>query len=185
MSNKTDEELVELVINNDQEIYAQLVERYEAKLTRYARSIVYDPDAAADVVQNGFIKAFINLRGFNTKLQFSSWIYRITHNEAINVIRKNSKELRPDDESWFDTIADERDGAAEELDKEFLAKEMATALATLEVKYREPIVLHIYQGKSYKEIGDILKLPVATVGTRIARAKGQLKKIIEEKGDQR
>ena len=185
MTDQSDEELVKLVINKDQEYYAEIVERYEAKLIRYARTIVYDADVAADVVQNTFIKAFVNLRGFNTKLKFSSWIYRITHNEAINMIRKSSKELRPDDESWFDTIADDRETADDELDKIFLAEEIGSALKQLETKYREPIILHIYEGKAYKEIGDILKLPTATVGTRISRGKSQLKKIIEEKGAQK
>ena len=180
---KTDEELVELVINQDQEKYGQLVERYEAKLLRYARTIVFDEDVAADAVQNAFIKAFINLRGFNPKLKFSSWIYRITHNEAINLLRKRQRELYPEDDSWFDTIADGRESVDLELDREFLAQEMARALRKLEIKYREPLILHFYQGKPYKEIGDILKLPTATVGTRIARAKARLRTIIEEKGD--
>lgn len=180
---KTDEELVQLVINKDQEIYAEIVERYEAKLMRYAQTIVYDEDMAADVVQGAFIKAFVNLRGFNTRLKFSSWIYRITHNEAINLIRKHSKELRPDDSSWFDAIADERETAELELDRQFLAREIAEALAKVEVKYREPLILNLYQQKSYKEISDILKLPTATVGTRIARGKAKLKALLEQKGE--
>ncbi|MDX1765398.1 MAG: RNA polymerase sigma factor, partial [Candidatus Saccharimonadales bacterium] len=179
-----DETLVTAVIEENQELYAHIVHRYQTKLTRYARSIVYDEDMAADAVQTAFIKAFENLRGFNTKLKFSSWIYRITHNESINLIRKAKKELRPDDETWFDNIADERETADLELDKEFQKQEIADALSYLEVRYREPLVLHIFEGQSYKEIGDILKLPTATVGTRISRAKQQLKIILTKKGDQ-
>lgn len=85
---KKDEDIVSFICSKDQEDYSFIVERYESKLFRYVYSIIRDNDKALDIVQDTFIKAFINLKSFNTKKSFSSWIYRIAHNEAINYIRK-------------------------------------------------------------------------------------------------
>lgn len=176
----TDEKLVEHIIDSDQESFAIIVERYQQPLLRYARSIVKDPDAAADVVQNSFIKSFRNLRSFKTNLKFSSWLYRITHNEAINFINKHKREFRPDNEDWFDGIASELKTQDEELQTLFDQQLVHSAMATMKDQYREPLYLYAFEAKSYKEISNILKIPTATVGTRIKRAKEQLKKQIRK-----
>ena len=100
--NLSDEKLAELVCNQDQELYRTLVKRYQEKLLRYANYFVRDEDKAADIVQSAFIKAFINLKGFNVKKKFSSWLYRIVHNEAINFIKKYKKEISLEDNLWIE-----------------------------------------------------------------------------------
>ena len=88
ISRLKDQEIVDLIRTKDKELYSELVKRYEDKLMRYALSIVGNEQKAADVVQQSFIKAYVNLQSFNLKKKFSSWIYRIVHNEAINEIKK-------------------------------------------------------------------------------------------------
>ena len=83
-----DEELVELIIKDDQELFGERVTRYQDKLERYILRLGSSKEQSQDVVQDTFIKAFKNLRGFNQSLKFSSWIYRIAHNEAINLFKK-------------------------------------------------------------------------------------------------
>ena len=82
----TDEEIVEKVRSNDRDLYAVIIERYKNKLLRYATNLIHDEDRASHIVQDSLVKAYINLNGFNTKKKFSSWIYRIVHNESMNVI---------------------------------------------------------------------------------------------------
>ena len=89
----SDEELVTIIRKNDKEQYAEIVRRYQDKLRRYATVLVHDDQRALDIVQESFIKAFIHLQGFNTKKKFSSWLYRIVHNEAINAVKKTRKEV--------------------------------------------------------------------------------------------
>ena len=178
----TDEKLVEKITKNDQELYIHIVERYQGPLIRYVRTIVYEHEAAEDVVQNTFIKAYQNLRSFKLDKKFSSWIYRIAHNEGINYIKKHKREVRPDDETWFDSVPDERLTAEDEVDLKILKSATGSAIAKLEEKYREPLTLFYLEAKSYQEIGEILRIPTATVGTRINRAKKQLKDLIKEKG---
>jgi len=85
----TDEQLIPQILSNA-DIYGELIDRYEAKLHRYIKRLTSMEDETVDeILQMVFIKAYRNLAGFDTSLKFSSWIYRIAHNEAIDASRKN------------------------------------------------------------------------------------------------
>jgi RNA polymerase sigma-70 factor (ECF subfamily) len=182
VSEKSDEELVFLVLK-DPNIYEVFIERYEKKLLRYIRRIAFlSEEDAQDVLQNVFIKTYQNLNGFNTSLKFSSWIYRITHNETISHLRKTR--ARPqiadfEDEDLLDRLASE-----ENLESEFSKKEdterLKLALDKIDKKYRDILVLRFMEEKDYQEISDILEKPLGTVSVTLKRAKEQLKKIIEK-----
>jgi len=170
MNDKTDEELVALTLK-DKENFAYLIARYEDKLLRYIKRIS-GTDDAEDVLQNSLIKAYENLNGFNTSLKFSSWMYRICHNEVISNYRK--KKSRPKMISFeglenmvFDNI---------NIDVHNLSK----VLKHIDIKYREVLVLRYIEEKEYKEISDILKKPINTVSTLLSRAKKQLKQKYEQ-----
>ena len=167
---KTDEELVILTLK-DKENFVYLIRRYEDKLLRYIKRIS-GADDAEDILQNSFIKAYENLNSFNTSLKFSSWIYRICHNEVINNYRK--KKARPKTIAFeglenlvFDNIS---------IDVYNLSK----ILKDIDIKYREVLVLRYIEEKDYKEISDILKKPMGTVSTLLNRAKKQLKQRYEQ-----
>ena len=87
----SDADLVAQVIAGDLEVYGELMQRYEAKLLRYVTYVLGGDYASADVVQETFIKAYTNLRSYKPKYSFSAWIYRIAHNTAINVAKKNKR----------------------------------------------------------------------------------------------
>lgn len=172
-----DEIIIEKIRSEDQELYAIIIKRYEHKLLRYVSNLIKDQHHAADIVQTTFIKAFINLRGFNTKKKFSSWIYRIAHNEAINLIKKYHKEnLMPNDIDFKSQENIEEDFAIQDL-----MEKIETCLNKMPLLYAEPLRLHFIDEKSYKEISDILKLPLGTVATRINRAKIIIKKLCHKK----
>ena len=85
---KTDAELVALTLK-DQEVFLHLVNRYQDKLFRYIRRITgVSMECAEDILQEAFIKIYRNLNDFDPDLSFSSWVYRITHNEALNHLKK-------------------------------------------------------------------------------------------------
>jgi len=92
IDDKTDEELVRLVLKNKTEVFDVLARRYEKKLLRYGRKFLYNYENIEDVVQSVFIKAYINIKSFNSSRKFSPWIYRIAHNEFINIIKKKKRE---------------------------------------------------------------------------------------------
>jgi len=173
--NKTDEEIVDLVRKGNKELYTHIIVRFQARLTRYAGYLLGDPDKTDDVVQESFIKAFINLNGFDTRKKFSSWIYRIVHNEAMNLIDKNKKFIRIESDMDFDSKEDIEDAYM----KEELIKYARQCLDQMELMYREPLSLYYLEERSYDEISDILRLPPGTVATRIKRAKILMKKICQ------
>ncbi|MFH0951823.1 MAG: RNA polymerase sigma factor [Patescibacteria group bacterium] len=175
----SDEAVVKRVQEGYKQEYRTIVNRFEAKLLRYASYLVRDKEQAADVVQNAFIKAFINLQGFNTKRKFSSWLYRIVHNEAINEIKKHRREISLEDNDWIKEIKSDDDSIEETLDKKEAAGILKESLDKIPVNYRESLTLYYLEDKSYEEISDILHLPLGTVGTRLARGKTALKKVYE------
>jgi len=174
--NLSDEEIVNKVRSKDQELYSIIVERYQNKLLRYAGNLIKDEEKAADVVQSSFIKAFINLNGFDTKKKFSSWIYRIVHNEAINIAKKYQKELPILND--FDFQSDEKIEDNFE-QKETVAK-VKKCLGAIPLLYSEPLALFYIDEKSYEDISDILRIPMGTVATRMSQAKILMKKICQK-----
>jgi RNA polymerase sigma-70 factor (ECF subfamily) len=163
----TDEELVVMVRTKDKQLYKYLLVRYQDKLLRYVNSLISDNHQSADVVQNTFIKAYINLNGFNTSKKFSSWIYRIAHNEAMNCVKKHHRETPLADDIDFDSGIDLED----DLIKKELKSQAHNCLKKLDLIYAEPVTLYFLQDKTYQEISDILIIPIGTVATRINRSK--------------
>jgi len=175
-SKLSDEKLVKLICADNKELYAKIIKRYQNKLTRYAFYLTGDDYKADDVVQNAFIKAYINLNSFNINKKFSSWIYRITHNEAMNMLNKNKKQIFLDKNIDFDSGINLEDN----LISQELRSTAKDCLGKIAVIYREPLSLYFIEEKSYEEISDILRLPIGTVATRISRAKLIMKKICQK-----
>ncbi len=172
----TDEELVEIIRTKDKEAYQELVVRYQKKLIRYASYLLNDNQQAEDPVQNAFLKAYINLNSFNTKHKFSSWIYRIVHNESINYAKKQRQHLSLDEK------ANQLTELSNKTEEEELKELVKNSLAKLPLEYRAPLALFYLEGLKYEEISDVLRLPVSTVGTKINRAKKQIKTVLSKKG---
>jgi RNA polymerase sigma-70 factor, ECF subfamily len=180
----SDAEVVVMTLKNPNQ-YGILVERYEAKLGRYINRLgVKVPDDQLDVLQEIFIKAYRNLNSFDTSLSFSSWMYRIAHNEAISWYRKRN--VRPeghligDSEEVLEFISSKEDTADVLFDKSVNAEEVTRALTILDEKYREPIILRFFEHKEYEEISDILQIPIGSVGTLIHRGKRQLSSVLNK-----
>ncbi len=177
-----DEQLAEEFLDNldNLDLFEELMRRYELKLIRYVRSLGLEQNLAEDVVQECFIKAYRKIRSFNPKKgKWSSWIYRIAHNCAIDSFKKQKKDLTVDEDEWWETIA-VPETISEELNMKINAGVLSSGLKVLDVKYREPLMLHYLEHKGYKEVGEILRLPTATVSTRIKRGKERLRQVLEE-----
>ena len=172
----TDEQIVVKTISEDKEYFAMIIDRYEEKLLRYANYLIKDEYKAVDVVQESFIKAYSNLNGFTPTKKFSSWIYRIVHNQSMNIIKKYLKET-PIPEN-FDLKSDEN--IEEEFEKKEIINMVKLCLNQIPLIYSEPLTLFYIDGKSYEEISDILQIPMGTVATRISRAKLLMKKLCQQ-----
>ncbi len=178
MSEQSDEEIVHLIQSGGADYFGILIERYEDKIRRYARKLLSNKEDTDDIIQGIFIKAYTNIQSFDVKRKFSSWLYRIAHNELVNHLRKRKFFSSFDFDTFFPHIVHIHDN---ETDKELNRQEMQEiidkCLNELEPKYREPIILYYLEELSYKEIADILHLPIPTVGVRLNRGKEKLKSI--------
>jgi len=179
----TDAEIVARTLR-DTSAFALLVERYEAKLLRYVRRLgVRNVEDGEDVLQEIFLKVYKNLNAFDNSLSFSSWIYRIAHNEAISFYRRKSVRPEghqiPDSDDVLMWLPENDTTSAEQLfDTSVNASALKSALAALDNKYRDAIILRYFEYKEYDEISDILKIPIGSVGTLIHRGKKQLAEVI-------
>ncbi len=178
-----DQELVARAIENKQ-AFAAIVQRYEAPLLRYILRLgCKDISAAEDLLQEVFIKTFVHLNDYDTSLQFSSWIYRIAHNEIITYFRKEKSRpsvlVTPDTTFIFENIVDDA-GLTELEGQRYTSAEIQAAVDRLETKYRDVIVLKFFEEKSYEEISDILQIPQGTVATLVNRAKKKIRFFLEK-----
>ena len=163
----------------DPAAYTQVMARFEHVLSRYVRRLLGQHGGATeDVLQEVFIKAYVNLNDYDRDRPFSPWIYRIAHNEAISYLRKRKSEpqLTGGDDALliFERIAD-GDDPAQALTRSKDQFALRQALQALEQKYRDVLVLRYLEEKSYDEISDILQLPPGTVATLINRGLKRLR----------
>lgn len=181
MKEPTDEDVARAVRAGEKQAFALLVERYEGKLSRYLSRFVSDAGDTADLLQETFAKSYVHIRSFDPSRSFSSWIYRIAHNEAIGAIRKKGRERI----SFFDldtvfphfASSETADG---DLSREETKQLMDECLSRLPPKYREALVLYYYEEMDYAGIAAVLHVPVSTVGVRLRRAKEKLKAIHDD-----
>ena len=178
MTQETDEQIATRVQAGESDGFGELIERYQTKLLRYARKFLLDADDAVDIVQDIFIKTYENIQSFDTTRRFSPWIYRIAHNEFVNALKKRQASRTTfgfDIDTLFPhlTAPETTDSATLERDTR---KILEMHLNKLDAKYREPLILYYLQGMDYKEISEILQIPVSTVGVRLARARSMLQK---------
>jgi len=175
-----DEKIAKSVQSGKVELFGVLIEKYEGKIKRYGRKFLADSEDINDIVQDIFLKAYENIKSFDTKRKFSTWLYRIAHNEFINALKKKKNFLPLFDLDTFLPSALWDKTLEQNTDLKETAPFIDFCLDNLAPKYREPVILHYFEDLSYQEVSDVLEVPVSTVGIRIKRAKEKIKKICEK-----
>ncbi len=177
----SDETIASRVQGGDIDAFGLLVDRFHAKLRRYGGKFLAREDDIDDIVQDVFISAYRNLQGFDTSLRFSPWIYRIAHNAFVNALRKNEHGAVDIDFDTFVAHHVYEDPAESERDLKDMRALLDRGLEGMSAKYREVLVLHYYEDLPYKDIADVLRIPMGTVGVRMRRAKEVLKERLKDK----
>ncbi len=177
---QTDEEIVRNVQAGNAELFGIIVKRYEAKMFRYSRKFLFGYEDAEDGIQEVFLKAYENIQNFNASKKFSSWLYRIAHNEFVNAIKKKGREhlsLFDLDTLFPHPMAKEK--ADDTVSIQELREALDKLLGKIDVKYREVLVLYCFEELGYQEIAEILHIPAATVGVRLQRGRQIIKSLYE------
>ena len=185
-SSAEDRELAELAAQGREGAYRELLTRYERPVFSLILRMVGDQALAEDLAQEAFVKAFNAIDRYDSSYKFSSWIFKIANNRAIDHLRKREVETVSIDGSPDAATEEEREGSRIELESREESPEKYTesrelgghiekAIEKLKPEYRSVILLRHVEGHSYDEIADILELPLGTVKTYIHRARAQLK----------
>lgn len=182
-----DEELVTYIIKGRTELFSVIIDRYQSKVFSTVYHYTHDHEEARDLTQEIFIKLYNNLKSYQSKASFSTWLYRIAVNRCIDWTRKkriqtvsaiydgNEEEL-----NIFDTIADTGGGPEEELIKEENRAYVRKVVEELPEIYKTVIILYYFEGFSPQEISEIIGDPKRTIETRLYRGKNLLKLKLEE-----
>jgi RNA polymerase sigma-70 factor, ECF subfamily len=177
----SDEWLFQGYLEGHETCLAMLVRRYERELYSYLRRVTGDTGLAEDVFQNTFLTVHTKRRLYETGRPFRPWLYAIATNQAIDAMRRNKRHLRP-------SLDAEHDGGGEHASalRDLVADDLPDPLAHAEAAERRDLIravvdglsehlrvvvaLSYYQGLKYKEIADILDIPVGTVKSRLHTA---------------
>jgi RNA polymerase sigma-70 factor (ECF subfamily) len=184
-----DTQLVERALAGSQEAYREIVERYQRPIYSLVVRMVRDPSTAEDLAQDVFCKAFRALSSFDRTRKFSSWLFKIAHNSAIDQLRKKrvaTVSLESEDPETDDPLRRVADPNAEDPEEYSRRQELGVAieasLGGLREEYREILVLRFEQEKSYEEISEITGLALGTVKTHLHRARRALAKDLKRQG---
>ncbi len=176
-----DRELVERAARGSREAFDELVRRHQSAIVSLARASTRGSDDAEDIAQEVFLRAWRGLGGFRGDSSFRTWLHRV----AVNVVHSHTGRvgrlrqlLLPRADSDADDPI-ERAPARTDLEAETLLRDaIDRALATLPEELRMAVILRDVQGLDYREIADVLDVPIGTVESRIFRGRQRLKPLL-------
>jgi len=182
----SDERLVELSLEGDEDAFGILVQRYQRRLTAFLSQLVGDMELARELSQEAFVRAWSALERFDPRYRFSTWLFRIAHNLGIDQLRRRRLQTTPLYRT--DADGDEVEVVVPDLDKDplghlenrALASELRQIIEGLRPEYRELVLLRHFAGLSYQEIADFTEMPLGTVKNKLFRAHSVLRRALAD-----
>ena len=179
-------ELIRRAKKGDSRAFGALVERYQRRVVSVAYAVVHNQEDALELAQETFIRAYENIGGFESRSSFSTWLYRIAANLAIDFRRRESRHttLRGEDaENELSRMPSERGDSFSEISRRELSHRLREALKELTPEHRAVILLREVEGLSYDEISEVLNCPRGTVMSRLHYARNRLRGILKDGGE--
>jgi RNA polymerase sigma-70 factor, ECF subfamily len=183
----TDVELIAGAIAGEADGFEELVRRYQRPITSYVYRMLGDYESSLDVTQEVFIKVYNSLSRYSVEYKFSTWLYRIAHNAAVDHLRRNSvtpQSLEAENADGSFQIQLESRGSSPEQDRERSEwrSEINAVVRCLPAAYRDLILLRHSRDLSYDEIAEVTNLPLGTVKNRLFRAREMMRELFIERG---
>ena len=182
----TEKELVRAAAGGDESAFGELVRIYENKAYHLALRMVGNAEDAYDVAQDAFLAAWRGLPSFRGESGFSTWLYRLVSNAAIDHLRRTKHQrgnVSLDDEELNLDAPDNSPTPQEAAEEKDLKEAVAAGLRELSDDHRTVLVMREVQELSYEEIAESLQLDLGTVKSRISRARSHLRKILLQSGN--
>ena len=182
-----DGELVQSALAGRESGFEELVRRYQRPIAAYVYRMVGDYDSALDLTQEVFIKVYNSLARYRSEFKFSTWIYKIAHNAAIDHLRRHGAREQalsngPEGERTEMVLESRRLTPEQESERNERCSEIETVVQLLPHSYRELIVLRHSQDLSYDEIAEVTGLPLGTVKNRLFRAREAMRDQLVQRG---
>ena len=179
-SSAADPDLVASAAQGVEGGFEELVRRYQRPISGYVYRMVGDYEAALDLTQEIFIKIYGSLSRYRPEFKFSTWIYKIAHNAAIDHLRRNSGRERSivcgaESETFDLPLESEGLSPEQQSEREERRVEIEMVVRSLPTPYRELVVLRHSQDLTYEEIVDVTGLPLGTVKNRLFRAREMMR----------
>jgi RNA polymerase sigma-70 factor, ECF subfamily len=171
--NSSEAKLIEAASSGNRGAFAELVRTYRTRVLRAAYGVVGSMEEADDVAQEVFIKVWDSLPSYHAQGTFMSWLYRITINTAIDVLRRRRDEVALDDLQYA-----AKDPPEEAVVRQEGRRQVRRAIAALPPVARATLILREYEQLSYKEIAEVQQIPIGTVMSRLNYARQLLKKAL-------
>lgn len=176
MDGEKDHELVAKSLQGNEKAFRDLIARYHATAYSVVRGVLGDRDDVEDVLQLVYVKIYRGLAGFRGDSKFSTWVYQIARNEAINAVKKRRLETAPIED--LQVAAPESEAPDTALQQSQLGDKLEQAMQQIDENYRIAIELRYMGERSYEEIAETMGIPLGTVKTYIHRGKAELKKVM-------
>lgn len=177
----TDEELVAAILDGEAALYTDLVERYRGRLVNYLNRFLGNVHESEELSQEVFLRVYRALDRYNPQYRFSTWLFRVAKNAAIDLIRKRRLKLVPMQRIGVDGQAQEREFESEERDPYRTLRNVerrqaiGAAIDGLKEEYRELIQLRHFAEMTYEEIAEFKGMPLGTVKNKLFRGRRMLK----------
>ena len=179
---KDQENIIARARRGDADAFEQLVVAYRDQVFRLALRMCGSEADADEVAQEAFLSAWKALPNFRGESQFSTWLYQLTTHAAIDLMRREKRQIAADDIPEV-SAADPAPSPQQQAEQSEQREIVRDAILQLAPEQREVVVLRFMEELSYEEIGAVLKLPSGTVKSRLNRAKAQLKEILSKSGN--
>lgn len=169
----------------DESAFESLVHLYEKRVFALAVRMCGNQEDAAEAAQEAFLAAWQGLRFFRGDSSFSTWLYRLTSNACVDLLRKENRHQGPslDDETVSAEVPDPTPTPEKAVEQQELRRQIEAGLQTLSPEHREVLILREIQQLSYDEIADVLSLDLGTVKSRINRGRRQLREFLLKQGN--
>jgi RNA polymerase sigma-70 factor, ECF subfamily len=187
LSAANDRELVATAVNGFDGSFEELVRRYQRPIAAYVYRMVGNYESALDLTQEIFIKVYNSLSRYRAEFKFSTWIYKIAHNAAVDHLRRSSTREQSlvagtESDSFELPIESSHLTPEQESERKERRGEIESVVRALPANYRELIILRHSQDLSYEEIVEVTGLPLGTVKNRLFRAREMMRQQFVDKG---
>jgi len=182
-----DRALVATAVSGVEGSFEELVRRYQRPISAYVYRMVGNYESALDLTQEIFIKVYSSLERYRPEFKFSTWIYKIAHNSAVDHLRRSTTReqslvLGPEGDQYDLPVESGRLSPEQESERKERRCEIESVVRTLPANYRELIILRHSQDLSYEEIVEVTGLPLGTVKNRLFRAREMMRQQFVGKG---